>query len=78
MNQKKKLTNFSKYVRCSALGFQMGAIIGFCSWLGAYLDDKYESRTDWWTIFLSLFGVTAALYLIISKVIKITKENDSK
>ncbi|MEJ6776337.1 MAG: AtpZ/AtpI family protein [Crocinitomicaceae bacterium] len=78
MNQKKKLTNFSKYARFSALGIQMGAVIGFFSWLGVYLDDKYESKTDWWTIFLSLFGVTAALYLIISKVIKITKENESK
>ena len=56
----------------------MGAVIGFFSWLGVYLDDKYVSKTDWWTIFLSLFGITAALYLIISKVIKITKENESK
>jgi F0F1-type ATP synthase assembly protein I len=78
MNQKKKLTNISKYAQFSALGIQMGAVIGFFSWLGVYLDDKYEFKTGWCTIVLSLFGITVALYLIISKAIKITKENESK
>ncbi len=78
MSNKKKSNGFSKYARFSALGIQMGVIIGFFSWLGVYLDDKYQSKTDWWTIGLSLFGVTAALYLIIREVIKISKKNDAK
>ena len=78
MSAKKKPNGFSKYARFSALGIQMGVIIGFFSWLGVYLDDKFESKTDWWTIGLSLFGVTAALYLIIREVIKISKKNDAK
>lgn len=78
MKTKKKPNGFSKYARFSALGIQMGVIIGFFSWLGVYLDDKYQSKTDWWTVGLSLFGVTTALYLIIREVIKISKENESK
>ncbi|MDG1147697.1 MAG: AtpZ/AtpI family protein [Crocinitomicaceae bacterium] len=70
----KKTNNFSKYARFSALGIQMGVIIGFFSWLGVFLDDRYQSKTGWWTIGLSLFGVTAALYLVIRVVIKLSKD----
>lgn len=78
MKSNKKPNGFSRYARFSALGIQMGVIIGFFSWLGVYLDDKYQSKTDWWTIGLSLFGVSAALYLIIREVIKLSKDNESK
>lgn len=78
MKSNKKPNGFSKYARFSALGIQMGVIIGFFSWFGVYLDDKYQSKTDWWTIGLSLFGVSAALYLIIREVIKLSKDNESK
>lgn len=78
MKSNKKPNGFSKYARFSALGIQMGVIIGFFSWLGVYLDDKYQSETDWWTIGLSLFGVSAALYLIIREVIKLSKDNESE
>lgn len=72
----KKDSGYSKYARFSMLGIQMGAIIGFFTWLGVYLDEKWETRTSWWTIGLSLFGVAAALYLMIREVLKITKEDE--
>ena len=78
MKSKKTTNGFSKYARFSALGIQMGVIICLFSWLGVYLDDRCQSKTDWWTIGLSLFGVTTALYLVIREVIKLSKSNDVK
>lgn len=77
MDEKKKHSSgYSKYARFSMLGIQMGAIIGFFTWLGVYLDEKWETSTSWWTIGLSLFGVAAALYLMIREVLNITKEDE--
>lgn len=76
MTQEKKSGN--KYARFSALGIQMGVIIGGFTWLGTYLDKKYQSKTPWWTIGLALFGVAASLYLMIKEVIKMSKDDDKK
>lgn len=54
----------------------MGAIIALFTWLGTYLDNKYQTKTPWWTIGLSLFGVTAGLILVIREVIKMGNEKD--
>ena len=78
MSDQNKEKPMAKYARFSGLGIQMGVIIGFFSWLGVYLDDKYKTKTPWWTIGLSLFGVTAALYLIIREVIKLSKDKDEE
>lgn len=72
----KEKKGFSKFARFSALGIQMGVIIFLFTWLGTYLDDKYKTETPWWTIGLSLFGVTAALTLVIKEVIKMGKDNE--
>lgn len=68
--------SYSKYAKFSALGIQMGAIIALFTWLGTYLDNKYQTKTPWWTIGLSLFGVTAGLILVIREVIKMGNEKD--
>lgn len=65
------------FLRFSSSGIQMAAIIAFFSWLGTYLDKKYQTQTAWWTIGLSLFGVIAAIAIIIREVINMSKENDS-
>jgi F0F1-type ATP synthase assembly protein I len=78
MSDQNKEKPMAKYARFSGLGIQMGVIIGFFSWLGVYLDDKYKTKTPWWTIGLSLFGVTAALYLIIREVVKLSKDKDEE
>lgn len=67
----KKETN--AYVKYGGLAIQMGAIIGLSCWLGVYLDKKVENETPWWTLGLSLFGITAALYLVLKDVIKSSK-----
>lgn len=68
----------SKFARFSSLGIQMGIIIGLFTWLGVYLDEKQQTQTAWWTIGLSLFGVSAGLYLVIKEVIKLGDEDDKK
>ncbi len=78
MEKEKKQSKLSKYARFSSLGVQMGAIIAFFTWLGTFLDKKYMTNTPWWTIGLSLFGVTAALYLVIKEVIEFSKKNEEE
>lgn len=70
-----KKNDFNKFARFSVLGIQMGIIIGGFAWLGVYLDEKYQTKTAWWTLGLSLFGVIASLYLMIKEVINMTKDN---
>ncbi|MEY3237943.1 MAG: hypothetical protein RI883_2044 [Bacteroidota bacterium] len=76
MEERQPKKNQSKFVRFSALGIQMGVIIALFTWLGTYLDSKYITKTPWWTIGLSLFGVIASLTLIILEVIKMSKEDE--
>lgn len=54
----------------------MGIIIGGFAYLGNYLDDKYQNKTAWWTLGLSLFGVVAGLYIMIKEVVKMSKEDE--
>jgi RsiW-degrading membrane proteinase PrsW (M82 family) len=56
----------------------MGVIIGGFTWLGVYLDERQKNKTAWWTIGLSLFGVMAALYLMIKEVLRMNKDDDKK
>lgn len=72
-NDNKKI---SKFARFSSVGIQMGVIIALFTWLGTYLDDKYQTSTAWWTLGLSLFGVVAGLTLVIKEVIKMSKEDE--
>jgi F0F1-type ATP synthase assembly protein I len=76
MEENNKKSGISKFARFSGLGIQMGAVIAIFTWLGTYLDKKFASKTPWWTIGLSLFGVMAGLYLVIKEVIKMGKEDE--
>ena len=72
--EKENSNGLSKYARFSGLGVQMGLIIGGFTWLGTYLDEKYKTETPWWTLGLSLFGVSTSLYLMIKEVINMNKD----
>lgn len=52
----------------------MGAIIWLGNLLGEWLDTKYQ--TTYWENTITLFAVFAAMYLVISQVLKISKDND--
>lgn len=74
--EEKERKGFSKFARFSSLGIQMGATIAICTWLGVWLDKKFQSENAYWTLGLTLFGVFAGLYLVIRDVIKMSKEDD--
>ena len=66
-NKNKGLVNYAKY---TSLAIEMAVIIGGAVWLGNYLDEKWQNERPYMTIFLSLFGIFAALYLVIRSVKK--------
>lgn len=76
--QEKERDSLSKFARFSSLGIQMGATIAICTWLGVWLDKKFQSENAYWTLGLTLFGVFAGLYLVIRDVIKMSKEDEKK
>ncbi|MBP6090046.1 MAG: AtpZ/AtpI family protein [Crocinitomicaceae bacterium] len=76
--EKKSNSSISKFARFSSVGIQMGVIIALFTWLGDYIDTKVNNKTPWWTLFFSLFGVTAGLVLVIKEVIKMGKEDAEK
>lgn len=77
MSKENEPQRASKYIRFSSVGIQMGIIIAGFAYLGHYLDGKYQTKTPWWTLGLSLFGVAAGLYIMIKEVIKISKEDEN-
>ncbi len=52
----------------------MGGTIWLGNMLGAWLDTKYQ--TNYWENIITLFAVFVAMYLVISQVLKISKDND--
>ena len=74
LNNEDKRPNL--FLKFSSTGIQMAGTIAFFTWLGTYLDAKYSSKTPWWTIGLSLFGVIASLILVIREVINLNKDNE--
>jgi len=54
----------------------MAATIGLCTWLGTYLDRKFQTSQPWWTIGLAIFGVIAGLVSVIREVIKLSKDDN--
>lgn len=67
-NQRSQL---NKAARLTSAGIQMGVTIYLFNWLGTWLDETYN-KTYLETI-LTLFGVFAAMYLVIVQVQKISK-----
>lgn len=74
--EKKKPKGPSRIARLSGIGAQMAATIFLFAFLGRYLDDKYPMEKKWWTIGLTLLGVTISLYNTLRQVNKLNSEDD--
>ncbi|WP_431368798.1 AtpZ/AtpI family protein [Kordia sp.] len=72
MKEKKPIKPLNKAMRLSGAGLQMGLTIYACNYLGNWLDIKYNQT--FWETSLTLFGVFAAMYLVIMQVLKITDD----
>jgi F0F1-type ATP synthase assembly protein I len=70
----KKNSSSNAYLKLSSAAFQMAAVIGGFTWLGTWLDQKFNT-SSLFTIILALFGVGIGLYLIIKEVNTLNREN---
>lgn len=66
--QNDNLKPVNNYIKYSALGFQMIAIIGVFTFAGYKIDEANGHETKWVTAILSLVGVFASLYIVIRSV----------
>lgn len=71
----KKDNQLRRYAQLSGIGFQMGATIFVCSWIGKKLDAHFQTQKDWFTIGFILFGVAASIYVLIKQLNRINKED---
>jgi len=62
------------YLKFTSIAFQMGGAIWLGNFFGSWLDAKYN--TTYWENIVTLFAVFAAMYLVISQVLKMSKDND--
>lgn len=72
-NKKKQL---NKYVYFSSMTFQMGIVIAAGTIFGQWLDTKYINDYSLFTIIFSLLAVFASLYLVIKRVVSISKSKE--
>ncbi len=67
-NQKNK--SLRQYLNYSALGLQIVAIIGGGAFLGSWLDKKYPSDINWFTLALVLISVALSMAYVVNKINK--------
>jgi len=64
----------SKFLRFTSVAFQMGGTIFLGNYLGQWLDVKFNK--DFLETTITLLSVFMSMYLVISQVIKVSKEDD--
>ncbi len=75
-DQNLKKNNYKKWLELVNIPFQMGITIYIFTCLGTWLDKKYKTENDVFTIVLSLFSVFLALYNVIKQVQDLNKTNN--
>jgi len=65
-----KNTDDRKFLRFASLGVQMAVLIYAGSELGKYLDGKYPSEKNWYTIICVLAAVGISFYQLIKEMPK--------
>lgn len=77
MEDKKPKKKQPRYIKLAGIGFQMGATIFLFSYLGKYLDKKYQVEESYWTMGLIILGVAISLYSLLKQVNRINNEEDN-
>lgn len=54
----------------------MGVTVFLGAYLGKFLDQKFPSNKNWFTIGLTIFAVAISLYNILQQVNRINQEED--
>ena len=66
----------NNFIRLSGIGLQMGATIFLGAYAGKFLDQKFPSNKNWFTIGLTILAVAISLYNILKQVNRINQEED--
>lgn len=74
-NKKQKRKSLNTWIEFTQIGIQMGVVITAGVLIGMWLDKKYPNNYQIFTIILSLFGVFAALYMVIKKALRMAKQD---
>jgi len=64
----------NKFLRFTSTAFQMGGTIWLGNALGAWLDNKYQ--TTYLENTITLLAVFISMYLVISQVLKMSKDKE--
>jgi len=72
-NRRKPKKQPNPYLRFTSVAFQMGATIYLGNVFGKWLDGKYQ--TTFLESTITLFAVFSTMYLVISQVLKLSKDN---
>ena len=58
----------AKYLKYSALGFEMIAAVLIGAWLGTKADNYFQTAQPYLTILFMLLGVATSIYILIKGV----------
>jgi F0F1-type ATP synthase assembly protein I len=58
------------YMKYSGMAIQMGVILLIGVWIGQKLDLRFQTKTPWFTVAMSLFSIFAALYVVLKDLLK--------
>lgn len=72
--KKYQKNQFPKYLSLMGVAAQMGITIYLGAFFGKKLDEKYPNEKNYFTIFLTLFSVFIAVYIIIKQLKRINQE----
>lgn len=67
---KEEVKKAQNWVVYSQIGIQMAATIGLGTWLGYWLDGKFENKVPAMTIILSLLSIGVSMYNVIRQLPK--------
>jgi hypothetical protein len=72
-NSPKQKNQFPKYLALMGVAAQMGGTIYLFSFFGKKLDEQYPNDKNYYTTFLTLFGVFVSMYVLVKQLNRITK-----
>jgi len=75
-DKKKEPSSLSRVARLSGIGIQIAGTIFIFAMIGKWLDGKYPSEKNWWTIGLVLFATVMSIYSVLRQVNKMNDQED--
>ena len=73
-NQKTRKKQPNKYLVLISASFQIGVTVYLGSYLGKYLDFKYNLEKNWFTILFVLLALIISVYSLIQQLNKLNNE----